>query len=50
MDVGRAFPFLSLSSVIVVAMSRFVLREAVPAHRWAGVGLIVLGVALVAGT
>jgi drug/metabolite transporter (DMT)-like permease len=48
MDVGRAFPFLSLSSVIVVAMSRLLLKEAVPFHRWVGVGLICAGVALVA--
>jgi len=50
MDVGRAFPFLSLSTVIVVLASRFFLHEPVPAQRWLGVGLICLGVALVAGT
>jgi drug/metabolite transporter (DMT)-like permease len=50
MDVGRAFPFLSLSTVLVVVMSRLFLGEPVPGKRWLGVGLICVGVALVAGT
>jgi drug/metabolite transporter (DMT)-like permease len=50
MDVGRAFPFLSLSSVLVVAISRWALREPVPPQRWVGVGLICLGIVLVART
>jgi drug/metabolite transporter (DMT)-like permease len=50
MDVSRAFPFLSLSSALVVAASRLILGERVPVHRWAGVALIALGVALVART
>jgi drug/metabolite transporter (DMT)-like permease len=50
MDVSRAFPFLSLTSVIVVAASRVFLAERVPLHRWAGVGIIALGIALVAST
>ena len=50
MDVSRAFPFLSLTTVIVMAASRFVLHESVPLPRWAGVALIVVGIALVAST
>lgn len=50
MDVGRAFPFLSLSSVIVVAVSRIFLKEAVPAYRWLGVAFICIGISLVART
>lgn len=50
MDVSRAFPFLSLGSVAVVAVSRFVLKEPVSAVRWVGVVLISVGVALVAQT
>jgi len=50
MDVGRAFPFLSLSSVLVVGSSRLFLGEHVPAHRWLGVGLVCAGLALVAQT
>lgn len=50
MDVSRAFPFLSLTTVVVMAASQFVLREQVSLHRWAGVALIVIGIALVAST
>ena len=50
MDVSRAYPFLSLGTVIVVAVSRFLLGETVSMSRWAGVVLIVIGIALVAGT
>lgn len=48
MDVSRAFPFLSLGSAIVVAVSRFFLKEHVSLRRWAGVLLITVGIALVA--
>jgi len=50
MDVGRAFPFLSLSSVLVVASSRLFLGEHVPLHRWVGVALICAGLALIGQT
>ena len=50
MDVSRAFPFLSLGSVLVVAVSRFYLKERVSAYRWIGVLLIAAGIALVAST
>lgn len=50
MDVGRAFPFLSLGSVLVVAFSRLYLHESVPVHRWIGVGLICAGIILVGST
>jgi drug/metabolite transporter (DMT)-like permease len=50
MDVSRAFPFLSLTTVVVMAASRFLLGEPVSLHRWAGVALIAVGIALVAST
>jgi drug/metabolite transporter (DMT)-like permease len=50
MDVSRAFPFLSLGTVAVVAASRIWLGEHVSARRWAGVALIAVGIALVAST
>jgi drug/metabolite transporter (DMT)-like permease len=50
MDVSRAFPFLGASSIVVVAASRAFLAERVPPRRWLGVGLIALGIALVAST
>lgn len=48
MEVSRAFPFLSLGSVVVVAVSRLFLGEHVSLHRWAGVLLITVGITLVA--
>ena len=50
MDVSRAFPFLSLGTVAVVAASRLWLGEHVSGRRWAGVALIAVGIALVAST
>lgn len=50
MDVSRAFPFLSLGSIAVVAVSRLLLKERVSALRWAGVVLISVGITLVAST
>jgi drug/metabolite transporter (DMT)-like permease len=50
MDVSRAFPFLSLGTVAVVAASRIWLGEHVSGRRWAGVALIAVGIALVAST
>ncbi len=50
MDVSRAFPFLSLGTVLVVGASRIFLGEPVPPRRWLGVALIALGIALVAST
>jgi len=50
MDVSRAFPFLSLTTVVVMAASRFLLREPVSLYRWAGVALIAAGITLVAST
>jgi drug/metabolite transporter (DMT)-like permease len=50
MDVSRAFPFLSLGTVAVVAASRLWLGERVSGRRWAGVALIAVGIALVAST
>lgn len=50
MDVSRAFPFLSLGYVLVIAISRFWLHEHVPRRRWVGVVLIAAGIAMIAGT
>jgi undecaprenyl phosphate-alpha-L-ara4N flippase subunit ArnE len=50
MDVSRAFPILSLGSILVVLASRLYLKEPVSARRWAGVALIAVGIALVAAT
>lgn len=50
MDLSRAYPFLGLGTVLVVALSRIWLREPVSLFRWFGVGLIAFGISLVAGS
>ena len=50
MDLSRAYPFLGLGTILVVALSRLWLREQVSAARWLGVCLIALGITFVAGT
>ncbi|HEY7673308.1 MAG TPA: EamA family transporter [Gammaproteobacteria bacterium] len=49
-DVSRAFPILSFGSIVVLAASRWYLKEHVPAHRWAGALLIVVGIVLVSAS
>jgi drug/metabolite transporter (DMT)-like permease len=46
-EVSRAFPILSLGSIVVLAASRLYLKEHVPPRRWAGALLIAIGIALV---
>jgi len=45
-----AYPFASLTYVLILLADRFLLDEPVPALRWAGVGFIVVGIVLVAQT
>ena len=49
-QLSFAYPFAALSYVFIVAFSVFVLHEHVPPLRWAGVGLIVSGIVVVALT
>ena len=49
MDVGKAYPLLSLG-VLAVVVSRLALREKVPAMRWLGVAMIVAGAGLLGWT
>jgi undecaprenyl phosphate-alpha-L-ara4N flippase subunit ArnE len=46
MPVGLAYPMLSLNFVFVTLAARWLFHEAVDARHWAGVALIVAGVAL----
>ena len=41
--LSYAYPLLALNYVLVVAISAWFLGEAVPAQRWVGVGVIMLG-------
>jgi undecaprenyl phosphate-alpha-L-ara4N flippase subunit ArnE len=47
-DVSTAFPLSGLSFVVVTVLSQFMLAENVTRERWFGVGLILVGAALVA--
>ncbi len=49
-DLSYVLPVTALGYVLTVAMGRVFLAEHVSAARWAGVGLIVLGVFLVGNT
>lgn len=49
-SLSFAYPFAALTYLIIVLVDRFVLHEAVPPLRWAGVGLIMLGIVLVSRT
>ncbi|EKD63158.1 MAG: hypothetical protein ACD_51C00327G0004 [uncultured bacterium] len=46
-EMSFAYPFMSLSFVFVVLMSMMIFGENVSLARWAGVGLICLGVVLI---
>jgi len=48
--LSLAYPLLSLTFPIVVGLSAFLFSESVSPMRWAGVGLILLGVSLLART
>jgi len=50
LPLSVAFPIASLAYVGVVVSSRVILGERVSRRRWAGVGLITLGVAIVGAT
>lgn len=47
MDLSRAFPMLSLSTVMVVSASHLIFLEPVSRFRWAGIAFIALGLVLV---
>ena len=49
-DMSVAFPALATSFVWVSLISVFILNEVLSAVNWAGVGLIVAGVALLGGS
>lgn len=49
-SLSFAYPFASLTYVLIVVVDRFVLSEEVPPLRWAGVLLIIAGILAVART
>lgn len=48
MDLSYAYPFLALNFVLITLVARFVLGEAVPPMRWLGIGVICVGILVVA--
>ncbi|MBV4458376.1 EamA family transporter [Pseudomonas sp. COR58] len=46
MDVGIAYPMLSLNFVFITLIARFVFREPIDRRHWFGVLLVIGGVAL----
>lgn len=46
MEVSKALPFLSLSTVMVLLASRYYLREKIGRATWAGVVVIIIGIGL----
>ena len=49
-SLSFAYPFASLSYLLIVLADRFVLHEQIPPLRWAGVFFIMTGIILVAQT
>ena len=49
-SLSFAYPFASLTYVLILLADRFILDQEVPALRWAGVAFIVVGIVLVAQT
>jgi drug/metabolite transporter (DMT)-like permease len=49
-SLSFAYPFASLTYVLILLADRFVLHEEIPFLRWVGVAAIVTGIVLVAQT
>jgi multidrug transporter EmrE-like cation transporter len=45
--LSLAYPFVGLSYVLVVLMSRFILHEHIPASRWFGVFVVTAGIVII---
>jgi multidrug transporter EmrE-like cation transporter len=48
LPLSVAYPFLALNFVLVALSSRLFLGETIPLLRWGGIGLIVIGILLIA--
>lgn len=49
-DVSQVLPMMAIDYIVVALLASALLGEAVTSARWAGIGLIVVGVALVSRT
>jgi drug/metabolite transporter (DMT)-like permease len=50
LDVSLAYPLLALNFVLVPLLGWLLLGEQVPSWRWVGIGIVLLGVTVVART
>lgn len=50
LDLSLAYPMLALTYVLIPLAAQFILGEQVPTLRWLGVGVIFVGVIIVAQT
>ncbi len=48
-QVSVAYPLLSVNYVIVLLSAKWLFHESVPAHRWVGAFLIMVGISLLVG-
>ena len=46
LEVGVAYPMLSLNFVLITLVARFIFKEQVDARHWLGVGVVMAGVLL----
>jgi undecaprenyl phosphate-alpha-L-ara4N flippase subunit ArnE len=46
MDVGIAYPMLSLNFVLITLVARYVFRETIDTRHWLGVAIVIAGVVL----
>lgn len=49
LDVGVAYPMLSLNFVLITLIARFVFHESVDRRHWIGVAVVIAGAALLGG-
>ena len=49
LDVGVAYPMLSLNFVLITLIARFVFHEPIDRRHWIGVAVVIAGVALLGG-
>jgi uncharacterized membrane protein len=49
-SLSFAYPFASLTYVLIILFDRLILKQQVPAARWIGVALIISGILVVATT
>ena len=48
-DLSLAYPLLSLNYIFILLGAKFLFKEAIPIHRWLGVGVILLGISVLVG-